>query len=740
MSYFINQTKAHSLTINGVDYTDSLVSWQCSDASANKQGIISTTGSLTLGQQPGGYSVTDYDRNNFKRGAEIILTIQYEDGTIARHPRGLLYVVSTAYDPDNRLLNIEMGCRLALAALTEEVDSLLPLSPIYLDPTQQTYQGLSASLSAAGMYLYQNNTGSLVSGVFFDADDSSGFSQGEWVSVLGVTTLAVNPLAGSGALPDRIELSYLVPSDGVASDKTGTIDIAETESYYYTTYPAIIYQRVGDGLSNISGTYTGQEATGSTSSCGNTPPKPADNGTPSCNEGYELVQSPLIIPAYKKETTRTEYNGPAAQVSRIYSEIRGPAIEANSQYFADKFAYCRYTWATACNPNGSCPLDGEEEILLSYSEQLNYYGSANELVKTVVDNYETQLSAAQPFNWRSGVVNGIPQDFTTLSTSLMYRSSRQETVYAYNQNGTVQETTTYTSIAASGTNGITGDIDALSGIRTFQRRTSTTISTNPIAPDSLNTPQTSTETKTDIIYIFADTYVTPPNEAGPYILKEQVPVPLLSEDENEIATLVSTYSNHLSHFVRGEALGLNLAESLRKDIGANWYPGMPFRYYDVNQDVLMAMRMDATTWGVGVEGAVLATNGIWVGDSNGSVTIGSNVVGDSRPDMGSGGAPPSGPSSPPSVSGETSVVSGAYAFDVNVHFALGANVDINESVSQGLASETIDTYSTFTCFVGGLIVQSGGLLATDANGSIPIEYLGSLVTSTATIVAADIFG
>ena len=43
--------------------------------------------------------------------------------------------------------------------------------------------------------------------------------------------------------------------------------------------------------------------------------------------------------------------------------------------------------------------------------------------------------------------------------------------------------------------------------------------------------------------------------------------------------------------------------------------------------------MDATAWGASTSEAAFVTDGVWIGFSNGSVTIPSNVVGASTPDM-----------------------------------------------------------------------------------------------------------
>jgi hypothetical protein len=277
-------------------------------------------------------------------------------------------------------------------------------------------------------------------------------------------------------------------------------------------------------------------------------------------------------------------------------------------------------------------MEGLNQIKLSYSEQKNYYGFANELVKTVTDNYQTTLSAAQPSDWRSGTSNGKTQSIQTLSYSTMYLASRQEVKYEYGLNKTKQTTTTWTSAATRG-GGIGQNIDALSGIKTVEVRLSTTISANPVSPDRTETVSTSTTDKEKLLLISTN-YKTPPSQSGPYELKEQVPVPILSDNSSYIDQVVDTYSNYLLKFVKGDAYGLSVTEVLRSDIMSNWRPGMPFRYYDPRKDKILAMRMDACSWGVGVKEAVVTTSGIWIGVSNGTISIPKNLSGDSRPDMG----------------------------------------------------------------------------------------------------------
>jgi len=753
MAYLVTSTRASLLTVGGVDYTENLIDWVCSDTSAYKNGLIQTTGQLTLATIPG-TSLEDYDRNMFKRGQKVILDITYPDGTTERHPRGLLYVVSAAYIPESEAIKIEIGCRIAMAALIDNTDALVSLPTVTLDPARKNdYQNISAALASEGKAAYQDNNGDLQVVSFFGGDNTSSYDPGEWVSVLGGTTLSVSPLAGASPLPDGIRLSYQVPADldsivdeedQADQDSPNKVQIDEVDSYYFLTYPATVYVRTGDG-DLPTGVSDGSIPTSVDSGCGNTPDKPGDNGQGSCNDNYTLSQTPLVIPAFRRQVSRTEYKGPSGQVSSRYSEVRGPAIEANQQYYSDKFAYCRYTWATACQPNGGCPTDGTEEILLGYTQQTNSYGPASQLLSTVTDTYIPTLAAAQPFDWRSGVVNGAPQNFTELSTTEMFRSQRRVEEFSREGNTNVTVTTVYTSSTARQSGISSGNIDALAGQKTKEIRRSTTITGNSVLPDTINSVETATEEKVTLIRIFGTSYITPPPEAGPYYMEESVPVPALYDTQGQIENFIEKYSATLASFVRGDALGLQIGETMRKDIASNWRPGMPFRYCDQYKNRISALRMDATSWSVNNTESLLVTSGIWIGFSDGTLSLGSNLVGNSTPSMGEGEVvPPTGTVEAPSVNGENNVSPGALAWEVDINIytevsaeAFGAD-GVVPPIPSGEEAE-IDHHSTFMCYIRGYVVGAGSLSSPNGNGGIPLELGGSLLVSSPTIIDSDIF-
>lgn len=911
MSYLVNRARVCSLTINGVNYTNNLRSWSVSDASANKNGLITTTGSVILGENPAGEDLGDYARTKFKRGAVVILDIEDpETSATIRHPRGYLYVISSGYSVESSSLEVEIGCRLSLAILNNDQSEIIPLVPIPLESERQDIQNCGASFVAAGKCLYQDNQGVLQTVTFFDGDTLNAAAPAEWTSVLDLTAISAQPMLGGSAIPDTLKLSYQIPV-GALGTESGKIERTITESEYFIQYPATTFTRVGTGLGNVDGVSSTYTDAGRPSSCGNSPGEPAGNpDLIACNDGYATSEEPTILPATNEVIDETFYNGPGGQTDRSTSYTYGPAVELNGQYFSDLFAYCRYTWATACSPNGSCAFDGMERVLQGYTENTTFYGPAGEVIKTVSDTYENILRAAQPFDWRAGTVDGVPRAFSEIDyingttsrnilvgsgTTLVYnkkaltywqttqpeggfyyadgnslylsardsngvttrfaeglqsiigpsaanptctwqgylpgavvprgtnnpyrvtcnyqggyfstnsnyewpteffiqkwftrpnadvllsdrpstvvlvsgevpsgdgplnihsntqtvaisspngafyRSSRTVTENYTEGDANVEYTVTWTSIADKGVGIYRQSLDALNGTRTTQKRTSRTIYAAAQLPDRVSVATANTEEKTSEYPIFASTYVEPPVEAGPYVIEESVPVPFLFPTEEEITEALNVYSDYVIRFIKGDALGYTVGESLRPEIASNWYPGMPFRFVDREKGKILALRMDACEWGVNQEETGVVTNGIWIGTSNGTLNVPSNLTGNSIPSLDED--PPTPPSNvivDPEVVSETYVYNGPISFVITVYIGTKILIPFNEteSIITAIADTYVDVNWTMTCWVSGLVVQPGNLLALTSTGSVPISANGSLLTTGAVIVDANVF-
>lgn len=786
MAYIAQKTRLSRLTINGQDYTDSLISWSASDESAMFKGLVVTTGTMLIGQAPGGDDIKDYDRNFWKRGTLVKLYVTEPGGSEYKHPRGHLYIMSVAYDTERERLEVSLTCKLGLAYLTDTADNILPLVPIPLDPAQQTIQNCSASFASAGKFLFQDNNGGLVERSFFGNDNNGGIEAGAWVSVLGQTVLAASPLNGGDPIPDKVELSYNVPSEALAEQESAKIDTTEELSNYFLTYPAITYQRVpqeddedcpSDGAGNStgmgciagSGIDEPPPAPDTTTSCGNAP-EPPTTGPPvpepdpepepepvACNVGWETVPAPTFVPASKRAYTVTEYNGPAGQMSRTVSEVYGPRLEVNQQYYADKFAYCTNKFGYACSPNGNCPMDGLQISLQSRVITQNFFGEASELVKQIRTTYTTRLSAAQPFDWRAGVVNGRPRFFRELSGSLdLYRSQVVETRYFQGTNNNVQETDTYTSVSSRRVGLFNGNLDAKQGIKTSQRRISTTTATLEVSPDRVNSVTTATteRTKTFTLPGSRRTHTSIPSEAGPYVVKTSIPLPLLFTktedvngvptevpDEGKISEVLNDYINYYGRFLRGDLFGYSITEALRSDLAIGYYPGRPFRYADPGNNQIMAMRMDACTWTVTATESIVTISGIWNGFSTGTLSAGSNVVGDSRPDMSGGGiTPPPNVVSPPSVINDQVGQSFEFFVDVELNINVWAEVWGDEGVVPINPTDlTTKIDLGLIVITQGSVVGPGDLLESTASGGIPASAFGSLITVNADVIVPNLF-
>ena len=775
MGYIVQKTRVSQLLIGGEDYTSSLVSFQVSDSGAFKKGLMTTSGNIVLGQKLGFSDIEDYDRNLFKRGTVVTLDITEPGGAAYRHPRGYLYVIGTTYDVESERLTVEVACRLSLAYLTDNPDAILPLVPIPLDPAQRTVENCSASFASAGMILYQDNQGDLVSRKFFGSDTTAGFEPGEWVSVLDKTALSVSPLTNGGAIPDEIDLAYQVPAGALADDNTGKVDTVTETSNYFINYPATVWQRTPNPTP--SGTIKLPDRIVKKppiprppSGCGNTPQPPAPGGIEVrpggelsfylCNDLWQTDRVAVYLPATRVSVSTTTYGGPGGQTSLVEQTVTGPEIEANPGYFADKFAYCASTYGYACNPQGSCPYFGFTNSVLSKSLTYYEYGNANELVRTIQDTFETKLSAYLPSEYRAGIQNGLPAGFNdTLSASDgLYRTSRVITEYYKQNNSNIQLTTTYSSITSRGVGATAGaSIDALNGIKTSVRRESTTTTTLDVRPDAVNSATTSTDEKSTKIRINIDGYVSPPSEAGAYVLEDSIPVPMLSTSSSQINGWVNDYSNYLSLFTTGDLYGLQVGEALRSEFASSWYPGMPFRFADTANDRILAMRMDACAWGVNQQEAIVVTNGIWLGFSTGTLSAGSNLVGNSRPDMspglGSGTdavggidagtpspQPPTTPDPPPVI--DDDLVGRSYEIDVDVFLYLDTSMFtyFDDGISTPNPTDMeANIEQAIVPYVEGFVVETGGLLETEGSGSLPSEYAGSLVTASAVVVDADVF-
>ena len=132
MSYLINATRPASLKLNDAEYIDQLESFQVSDTSSYRNGIVTTTGTIILGTV-GGSDLQDYERDDFQRGSTVRFEVTYPSGNTALHPRGRLNVISSAYDPELERITLEVGCDLVVAKMLDNDSVVLPFEAVPLD-------------------------------------------------------------------------------------------------------------------------------------------------------------------------------------------------------------------------------------------------------------------------------------------------------------------------------------------------------------------------------------------------------------------------------------------------------------------------------------------------------------------------------------------------------------------------------------------------------------------------------
>lgn len=764
MGYLINAARPASLLINGANYIDKLASFQVSDASAFRNGIITTTGEIVLGSLAGD-DLEDYDRDNFRRGSSVLFEITYPSGATEVHPRGRLQVISSSYDPEAEEVTLEVGCDLIMAKVLGRDEFVLPYEETPLDESTKTFEGISSSIATAGKFIYQDRDGVIQGADYLGTQNIGVPPSGVFTSVRGATAVAVQPLAATAAIPDQIELSYQFPIDAIAGDNQGRVDTVETESRYFLRYPATVYERIKGATVDLVEITSGGSiqvpgvtipGTSIASGCGTVPIPPVT--TPGftvnvpgqevvtqvpapCSLGYVTKASPQFIPAKRREIRRTYYSGPAAQTSLQTSEIYGPAIELSSQFYADKFAFCGSTYANKCLPS-PCPMFGTEEVLLGKQQTQHFFGPSGEVTSTVTTTWRPKLAAAQPTDWRSGIVSGSPRDFDNdfdRYADELYKHQVVLREFETLANENVQKTTTHTSVASRG-GGIGGELDAYKGIKTSEIRRATTSVTAEVKPDSVNAAatQVTTETTTQMLNGKVGGYI---NNAGPYILEEDAPIPLLYESAFAVNQAINKYGNYLATFIQGDARGLQIGEALRQDIAQNWTPNAPFYYYDPNSDKLMLMRSDACSWGADPSGCVVVMSGIWLADMQGDVYIPDNTTGVVRPDMDGDNPTPVDPDPirEPVVT-NPSIVDTRYSFAVNVH--IHASMLCSPSGPDGIRPAPIgrqDTSfaETWVVYCKGQIVENGTLVAVNPDGSVNLTADGEVVIDEETIVVDD---
>jgi len=744
MTWLVNKTRGVRLYINGVEYSDNLIQINLNDESVTGSGILPTSGSIVLGQISGGTNIEDYDKNIFLRGRPVTINVKTTSGTYIRHPRGRLFIVDSSYNPEDRQLTLDVGCKLYLASLSDNIENLIDETDFDIPEDQQNFASLNSAIQAEGKILWQDNQGDIQKGDFYDGDGlGTNRAAGEWVSILNETAITVEPLGQGNLIPDQIELSY--ERELTSEEIENKTDQTETFSNYFLVYPATVWtrKRPSDGLSGVDGSCGTSERPGGRESdiCGDSPiepPGPGGKETCSCGYTSEPIKSISAVESY--EININYYKGPGGQLSTSISRKYGPAVELNSQYYADLYAFCVWGYGSTCNPSGNCPLTGLAQVLQNYAQRVYEYGPGGELIRTTLDEYMNKLNCAIPSNWRTGTrsVNGMLEfkEFTVIPPDTFFLARRTITEFQYFDTATVQYERTWTSPCGSNASpGIkAGCIEATCGLMTSERRISRSSSASPDAPDRVGNgtfKETVSYTISDERY--PEGYVTPPDESAPIVLQMEVPY-ALQGDPSQAAIAADNLLYYIRALKEGDARGLRITEALRSDIITDWRPGMPFRYVDVEKDKILALRMNACAWAMDPDESLVSIDGLYVGESNGTLSEGSNIEGEDGLTV-----------VYPEIDNETSVLPPRPLFQtIKVNLQLQALMkpggkDGNLGVVQPAGTQYIDMFTTFVCYVSGGLYEPGSLIAAGAGGSVPLTNGNTLLSSTPVPVDANLF-
>ncbi|BBD69531.1 hypothetical protein NIES4072_31360 [Nostoc commune NIES-4072] len=121
----VNQSARNvRLLIGGTDYTPCLISFQGSDSHLDQSGLITFTGQILLGKALGFNQSLD-DRKSpgsFCRGKSVTLDIADTNGSLTRHPRGTLRILTPKYDTEKQQLTLEVADLITLLNFKEPTD------------------------------------------------------------------------------------------------------------------------------------------------------------------------------------------------------------------------------------------------------------------------------------------------------------------------------------------------------------------------------------------------------------------------------------------------------------------------------------------------------------------------------------------------------------------------------------------------------------------------------------------
>ena len=340
---FVNTSRAVYVYINGIGVSDYLISGELSDDSVYTNSVITTTGTITLG---GSSSVLDFDRSLYPIGSTVSIWAQLDNGEVALHPKGTLYVINSTINIEERTISLEVGCSLAFIA--DKEDSYAAAVSLLFDQmlgseTKSSFvvdnrdlSTLSNLLEVEGSIIYQDQYGNIQKVPAFGRDGlGSKISPSKLTSFDKYTSIAIESIADTAIEPNvasvLVEGTVEVPG---GEEPVEPLITSVTERLIDKPIFYITRWSTRDGYAWIDNVQEGANLTSETNpNCGT--PYEATPTSSGIGYNFQARCSPALgqwpVPETVTNGSYKSYNGPGNQVDREESwEYCSAATWANT--------------------------------------------------------------------------------------------------------------------------------------------------------------------------------------------------------------------------------------------------------------------------------------------------------------------------------------------------------------------------------------------------------------------------
>lgn len=361
---FVNSTRAVYVYINDVNVSQYLISGELSDDSVYTDTIIKTTGTITLG---GSNDILDFDRSSYPIGSKISVWVQLDNGQVAIHPKGTLYIINSTVSVEEKTLTLEVGCSLAFIADKEEAykTAISTLFDVFL--TQKTKKSfvidernlstLASLLEVEGSVIYQDQYGNIQKVSAFGSDGlGTKIAPSKLTTFDKYTAIAIESIADTAIEPNvasvLVEASVEVSGDGEPIEPLITSVTERT-----ITKPVLYFEiwKSAEGYAWIENNQENAELTSETN--------------PNCGTPYEATPTPDGIGYnFKLECYPALGAYPVAETvtNGSYKSNNGPGGQVDRE---ESWEYCSgATWASAAITN---VINGIVETMRGQVEEAN---------------------------------------------------------------------------------------------------------------------------------------------------------------------------------------------------------------------------------------------------------------------------------------------------------------------------------------------------------------------------------